>query len=423
MVIRRWWKRHTLRAEINDRHGHSAYKRAFLLTAAIVGDSAALIYHFVAADRASVNEEWTDPILTAIAIIVLATLGSWLVLPLALRHVPREYDPAQSYPGSPATLIAAVAYLATAGLNPLRLSLAIVFISLTSRGSLRWSFTGTLVLTTSLLVRLYEPSFFDMPGPATAALLLLWSVFILPGLVFGLARANRRERQSKILAQAQRAQEDITRLQDQARQEERDNIARNMHDSLSHRLSLISVYAGGLKYNTTLDPTTIQQSAATIQEEAERAVQDLRSVLQTLRFDDRVDPRATLYDLVDRARASGARVALRFDDPATADTLDALPTILVHTLGYAVQEGLTNARKHAPGKKSIIDVATRPGGLTVTMSNRMPAQDSASPSGGYGLIGLEERARLVGAGFTVDSSATDFSWTLTLPTHTMKKEK
>ena len=93
---------------------------------------------------------------------------------------------------------------------------------------------------------------------------------------------------------------------------------------------------------------------------------------------------------------------------------DKLSTMAAHTLGRAVQEGLTNARKYAPGQKVTLSVDNEEDKVRVTMQNKKVAHQPES-GGGNGLLGLEERARLAGGTFTVLDDASTFTWVLELP--------
>ena len=93
-----------------------------------------------------------------------------------------------------------------------------------------------------------------------------------------------------------------------------------------------------------------------------------------------------------------------------------------HALNRAVQEGLTNARKHAPGEPVTITIAALADALIITMSNPVaPAGKKGSGnSGGYGIVGMRERASVVGGSLQVQDGEDSFSWTLRLP---RKEEK
>jgi signal transduction histidine kinase len=183
-----------------------------------------------------------------------------------------------------------------------------------------------------------------------------------------------------------------------------------MHDVLAHRVSLISVHAGALSYRTTqadagsgrpLDPAEVGQAIDVISDNARHALVELREVLSVLRdgdapLDEPPQPRiADIARLVGEARAAGQRVAY---EPGAADGADGLPPAVQRTVYRAVQEGLTNARKHAPGAAVEVTVAGSPGDevvATVTNPLTSPAPPTL-PGAGAGLAGLAERVALDG---------------------------
>ena len=149
-----------------------------------------------------------------------------------------------------------------------------------------------------------------------------------------------------------------------ARTAERTRIAREMHDVLAHRLSLLAVQAGALEFHPDAEPSEIAHAAGVIRASAHAALGELRQVIGLLR--DPLDdgeavgateaerPQPTLTDLprlVEESREAGMDVAfdLRLDHP------EAVPDATVRAVYRVVQEGLTNARKHAPA--SSVEVA------------------------------------------------------------------
>lgn len=194
----------------------------------------------------------------------------------------------------------------------------------------------------------------------------------------------------------------------QIRMAERARIAREMHDVVAHRVSLVAMMSGALAYREDL-PADVRDAAGVIRDNSRRALDELRVVLADLRStDDPEAPQPTLAnldDLLTEAEAAGSAVDLQ-PDLVPED----VPERLSRHLYRMVQEGLTNARRHAPGQEVTVRLAGSPGeGVTLRMSN--PAPDPGAGEGGYGLVGIEERARLlggtaragrVGGTFTVD---------------------
>jgi len=188
---------------------------------------------------------------------------------------------------------------------------------------------------------------------------------------------------------------------DEAREAERRRIAREMHDVLAHRLSLLSVHAGALEFNSDAPAEEVAEAAGVIRESARAALEDLRGVIGVLREDTGESltepPQPTLADLpalVDESRAAGMRIVARIESGDTA------PASAVGRTAYRiVQEGLTNARKHAPGAAVTITVQASDGDLHVEIRSLAPvavASASPLPGAGTGLIGLAERVTLAG---------------------------
>ncbi|EKU46715.1 MULTISPECIES: sensor histidine kinase [Brevibacterium] len=219
-----------------------------------------------------------------------------------------------------------------------------------------------------------------------------------------------------------------TLLRGQARQERaiaevRRGIARDMHDSLSHHLSVIAMYAGALSVREDLDADSVRESARLIAGSARRSGVELREVLTMLRGDDQgtvVDP-----DLDRLVRTRADTVTLDYQPPLSAATLQDLGALERTTIYRFVQEAITNAVKHAPGERLRITVAAdeNPETLVLTASNPRRAAGAeagaAKPSSlvtgsGLGLLGLRERMEAMGGTLTV-SRGDDFVLRATLP--------
>ena len=206
-------------------------------------------------------------------------------------------------------------------------------------------------------------------------------------------------RARRALVRSMREQAD--RAGDEAREAERRRIAREMHDVLAHRLSLISVHAGALEFNHDAPPEEVAEAAGVIRESARAALDELRGVIGVLREDGRETltqaPQPTLADLaslVEESQAAGMRITARIE------LGDAVPPAAAGRTAYRiVQEGLTNARKHAPGAAVTLTVTAPDGALHVEVRSLAPvavAAGSPLPGAGTGLIGLAERVTLAG---------------------------
>jgi signal transduction histidine kinase len=217
-------------------------------------------------------------------------------------------------------------------------------------------------------------------------------------LGWGMYLGSRRELLWTLRHRAERAEAEQELRVDQARANERSRIAREMHDVLAHRISQVSMHAGALAFREDLTPDEVRVSAGVIREKAHEALTDLRGVLGVLRGADgepALAPQPTYADLdelVGEARESG--LAIDYRDQVS--TPDAVPEAAGRTVYRIVQEGITNARKHAPGALLSIELAGSPElGLDVTMRNPL-GFGTAVPGAGLGLVGLSERAELRG---------------------------
>jgi signal transduction histidine kinase len=217
-----------------------------------------------------------------------------------------------------------------------------------------------------------------------------------------------RARRQLVLVEHERAASEQEVRVAQARQVERNRIAREMHDVLAHRLSLLSLQAGALELWPDAPPTEIARAAGVIRGNAHGALEDLREVIGMLRSaradDNPVEgvperPQPTLVDLpmlIDESRKAGMYVALECNLP----DLGSVPEVVGRTAFRIVQEGLTNARKHAdhaPVSVAVRGAATD--GLTVEIRNPWPAgvaRTTPIPGSGIGIIGLAERTALTG---------------------------
>ncbi|WP_157520729.1 sensor histidine kinase [Herbidospora daliensis] len=232
----------------------------------------------------------------------------------------------------------------------------------------------------------------DVPVPAWWQFLLGFAC-VAAVLAWGLFVKARRE---SLRERSRRVESERELHLAQVRQSERDQIAREMHDVLAHRLSLLSLHAGALELRPDAAPEEVARAAGVIRDSAHRALEELREVIGMLRTDRSPEvpelPQpslADLSDLVDQSRRAGMRVLF--------DCQVGEPPAAIGRGAYRiVQEGLTNARKHGRDGEVSVAVGGAAGeGLTVEVRN--PAGGVAGiPGGGRGLIGLAERAGLAG---------------------------
>ncbi|MFD5749491.1 sensor histidine kinase [Streptomyces sp. NPDC127033] len=245
-----------------------------------------------------------------------------------------------------------------------------------------------------------------------------WALLTFPALTAGIAAAvgtaigARRVEVRSLRDRAEIAEREQTARAAQARARERNRIAREMHDVLAHRISLVAMQAGALDHRGDLTAEENRVLIRGIADGSQQALEELRDVLGVLRADpDRPEPPQPSLDriptLAAEARASGLDVALT--SAVTGEPSD----VVGRTCYRIVQEGLTNAAKHAPGAHVHITLEGTAGdGLDVSVRNSSAATTSSStassttasyapknarpPESGFGLLGLAERIGLTG---------------------------
>ncbi|MFG2194286.1 sensor histidine kinase [Streptomyces sp. NPDC048639] len=250
-------------------------------------------------------------------------------------------------------------------------------------------------------------------------------------------RADGLERELSLLAE--RAEERA----EWARNEERTRIAREMHDVVAHRVSLMVVHAAALQAVAQKDPERAVRNAALVGDMGRQALNELREMLGVLRTEDRLAAPARLAEFATArggaeadgdgiALAAGSlsgaawpvAVAVQEPDGPSLSELEALIgqsraagmavelsvegdlrtyTARVEQTAYrVVQEALTNVHKHAAGAKAQVRLAHRESEVAVLVENGPPAEGVAGarlPSGGNGLVGMRERVTALGGGF------------------------
>jgi signal transduction histidine kinase len=232
-------------------------------------------------------------------------------------------------------------------------------------------------------------------GPGTqnvaerAGLLAGW---FLCAVVTGLADRNwqaylRQTEQRALEAERTREEAALRRAG-----EERLRIARELHDSLTHSISIVKLQAGVAVHLARKRGDEVPPALLAIQEASGEAMRELRSALQVLRADE---PTGTPALLVERARAAGLAV-----DLAVTGDERPLPRALDRAAYRIVQEALTNIRKHAGETTARVRITGAPGdGLHISVRNRQPIPVPTAPTlpgSGAGLLGLQERVTLAG---------------------------
>lgn len=291
----------------------------------------------------------------------------------------------------------AVAVLLTLVLAGTDLAVVAVLVAVWTVSAHRsWSVAATTV-GVGLLV--YVPYSVVRPAPDLSAFgaNVLYLALILVALAAGSTARIRREAIGVLRERAERAETEANERAERLRVQERHRIAGEMHDVLAHRISLVSLQASALEVRTDL-PAEVTGATAAIWQQSHDALEDLRGILDVLRAGgDGVGlrPQPGLADL-DRLFAEGRSVGavVHVDRRVTGELSD----VVGRTVYRLVQEGLTNARKHAPGAP--VDVLVDRAGtgeLWVRLRNPLVSGPGTGVPGSHsGLLGLAERVELAG---------------------------
>ena len=372
-------------------------------------------------------ERWRDPLvataLTALAIaddlitpppdgrlplLLLVTLG--ITLPVAVR---RRFPLA-------APMVTIACFAATAAVdvgtdvrlaNVVSLVLAMWTIGRHCEDrklviGMAWFLVGALVAT-------------GLSGPGSGLQDALFGLFLyLCPLVAGRAVRLRQAHLDLVTEQASRARRDQARLLEQAVDEERDRIARELHDIVMHSISVVAVQTQAIRRRLGPDHAREADDLAAVERTAREAMAEMRRLFGVLRAGDgppQLAPQPGLAQL-DRLLDDFRRAGLRLD------TQVALPdrplTAGVDLTAYRLlQEALTNALKHAgPGTAVRVVVAPGPRELFLEVCDEGTRRSTPS-SGGHGLIGMRERVSVFGGRLDVGAApGGGFRVTARLPT-------
>lgn len=232
----------------------------------------------------------------------------------------------------------------------------------------------------------------------------------LPLLVAVVVSARRETRAARADSASALAREHDALVQ-AAVARERTAMARELHDIAAHHLSGIAVMTGAVVRQIDVDPEGAKRSVQQVRDQTTGMLRDLRNLVTLLRDDDagaqqavRMETLAGIADLVAAARRAGQDVTLETLGPVTDVVSSGVVGPLAQLAAYrAVQESLANAARHAPGAacRVLLDART-PERLEISVRNApalpLPGPGPVGPDrGGYGLVGMRERAELTGA--------------------------
>ncbi|GAB3569057.1 hypothetical protein GCM10027445_20240 [Amycolatopsis endophytica] len=257
----------------------------------------------------------------------------------------------------------------------------------------------------------------DVPTTVLGALAQSLAIAGLPLLLGSVVAAQRNLHEARRQeVRALRREQDA--LLQAAVSRQRVAMSRELHDIAAHHMSGIAMMAAAVGRQIDSDPATAKQSARQIREQSRSVLDDLRRLVGLLRDDaDEVLPMDALEAvsaLVENRRGAGMEIDLRM--PPGRGKTGAGP--LAQLVAYrVVQESLANAAAHAPGARCAVEITEpRDHRFTVTVRNGPPTGPDPGPGGGFGLVGMAERAQLVGAELTYGATR-EGGWEvrLTLP--------
>lgn len=269
-------------------------------------------------------------------------------------------------------------------------------------GVLQYDFTATVTAPSPIEMRLVLLSI-TMGLTIVLSLAMAWGA----GLLWRLVRQSRANREAQLRAETAAAEE-----------QERVRIARDMHDIVAHSLAVVIAQSDGARYAAAARPELAQEALTTIAQTARSALSDVRMLLTQLRHRQGDGPQPTLADLETlfaQVRQAGVEPRVSVDPMPQAEPPGAVQLAVYRIL----QEALTNAIRHGEG-----DVDVRLSWWTdrvdLLVHNRIAAATTAadapmSAQGGHGLIGMRERAQLMGGTLTVQHEPSRFTVRATLP--------
>lgn len=328
---------------------------------------------------------------------------------------------------------AACGMAATLGQTSIAILVAVYTLAMARPAQQAWVLlTGVFVAITAghLLAGLDD----DLPtGQSLGEALLQGAALVAVPVIAAFVVATRIESRSARKDQARARESEHAALVQRAIARERATMARELHDIATHHLTGIAIMSAAVSTQIDTDPAAAKRSVGDLRQQSTAVLRDLRSLVALLRDDDastdasrtdgapagiRVESLAGITDLVKAVADSGREVGLTVVEAASGQPLGHDIGPLAQLAAYRmVQESLSNAGRHAPGARCEAEIDDRaPDALVVTVHNS-PAEriDGASDRGGFGLVGMQERADLTGSALTYGPLA-DGGWSVRLRT-------
>ena len=300
---------------------------------------------------------------------------------------------------------------------PVGATVALYFVAATSE-----AFRPPIRLTAAVVAALFALHVlaFSLGHDEVPGVELLLGAALWGGAWFaGDRKRLRRERLAELEERARRAEREAERERRLAAAEERTRIARDLHDSAGHAINVILVQAGAARLLQNRDPARTQDALETIEQVARETLDEIEQLVRALRdeapADDerRVEPPvglAALESLVERQRTAGlpVRLTVRGERRALTPATD--------QAAYRIlQEALTNAARHGAGSASV-EISFERDRLELTVRNgRNDDAGEDRTNGGHGIVGMRERAALLGGTLEVDAGPRAFTVRARLP--------
>ena len=368
-----------------------------IAAAALVGSLAQLSHGGIAGSQTGTGElDWTSGVLAACSTVPLA---AWRRAPWAVF----------AFTGSVTVLLGGLGYPIAVPLGP---AAALYLLAASRDEEKHWTrrSTGTVVALFTAYLLAAAVGRDGFPG----------SEFLHTGLAWGIAwfagerTRLRREHLAELRERALRAEREGERERRLAVAEERARIARDLHDAAGHAINVIAVRAGTARMRQ--DPERSQAALEAIEELARRTGGEIDHIVGTLRDHgsangavDAPPGLASLDTLVARHVAAGQDVSVASEGPPRQ-----LESAVDQAAYRILQEALNNAARHGTGAARV-ELAFGSAALELTISNAAAGESAPRSNGGHGLIGMRERATLLGGTLDVERANGSFCVRASLP--------
>lgn len=267
-----------------------------------------------------------------------------------------------------------------------------------------YSWARRTAVAVGLALLLWLEALYQATGGAGPAL----AVFMAPGYVAGVVLRRLHETAAQLEIRSWELDEERELFAELSVRNERARIASELHDILGHALSVMVVQAAAAQRTAGRDATATAQAFGVIADSARQGREDLGHLVDLLDGDAVVAPDLSLiHEVVDRAARSGIAVTCRFEGDCGS-----VPAPIAHAMFRVVQEGLTNAIRHAPGAAVRVLVRGEGRCVTVRVVNDPPMTPASPIAGaGHGLPGLRERVQRLNGALAADA-ASNGGWAL-----------